>query len=269
LRTDLGRVKDALIVGREKEDCFASGVQGEAQLLLVEGHESARRQEHGPNRLRATERRAALEILRAQFRSIIIVLLLAAAALSFSFGDLLEGLAIVAVILINTSIGFATELRAVRSIEALRKLGLVETTVRRDGRIRRVPAEHLVPGDIVLLEGGDIVTADLRLVDGVKLGADESTLTVRAVVAAASRTGAWALGWQPWNAPWVPRRAAYSMMMPGVGPSVPAGASQEPTNAVSRSACPVSTVKPWARRTLVSVWTVACSWNPTSGCRPM
>jgi Ca2+-transporting ATPase len=137
----------------------------------------ARRQEHGPNRLRAIERRAALEILWAQFRSVIIVLLLAAAALSFSFGDLLEGLAIVAVILINTSIGFATELRAVRSIEALRKLGLVETTVRRDGRIRRVPAEHLVPGDIVLLEGGDIVTADLRIVDGVKLEADESTLT--------------------------------------------------------------------------------------------
>jgi len=144
--------------------------------------EIARRtRRYGPNRLRHTERMQALAILSEQFKSVVILLLIGAAALSLVFGDLLESAAIVVVIFINTAIGFATELRAVRSMEALRKLARVDTTVRRDGMVRKVPAEALVPGDVVVVEGGDIITADMRLVTASKLEADESALTGESV----------------------------------------------------------------------------------------
>jgi Ca2+-transporting ATPase len=148
-----------------------------ADVGLSEQEVATRRREFGLNRLRSIRTKAWLSVLLAQFRSIVIWLLLAAACVALLFGDLLESLAIVAVIVINASIGFVTELRAVRSIEALRKLGRVETTVRRDGVVQKVPAEMLVPGDIVLIESGDIVTADMRLTEAAKLEADESTLT--------------------------------------------------------------------------------------------
>ncbi len=140
--------------------------------------EAARRlREHGPNQLREHEERSAWEILVDQFRSLIILLLGAAALLSFVFGGALEGVAIVAVLVINAAIGFATELRAVTSMEALRELGSTEARVLRDGQPRVVPARDLVPGDVVLLEGGDVVTADLRLLEANRVEADESALT--------------------------------------------------------------------------------------------
>ena len=92
-------------------------------------------------------------------------------------GDWLEGIAIGVAIAIFIIIGFFTELKAVRSIEALRKLGSVTTKVLRDGEIETIKAQNLVPGDIGVFEGGDVVTADFRLIEASKLQADESTLT--------------------------------------------------------------------------------------------
>ena len=85
-----------------------------------------RRAAHGKNRLRRVDSRGALDILVAQLKSAILLLLAVGAVLSFAFGQLVEGAAIVAVIVLNTAIGFVTELRAVRSMEALRELGEVE-----------------------------------------------------------------------------------------------------------------------------------------------
>lgn len=116
-----------------------------------------------------------------QFRSVVVLLLAAAAGLSLAFGAAVEGAAIVAVLLVNAVIGFVTELRAVRSMEALRRLGDVQTRVRRGGRSRVVPASGLVPGDVVLVEGGDVVTADVRLVKASRLRANESALTGESV----------------------------------------------------------------------------------------
>ena len=78
---------------------------------------------------------------------------------------------------LNALIGFVTEMKAVRSIEALRALGTRSARVCRGGRTRPIPAERLVPGDIVLLDAGDAISADLRLVEASNLDADESTLT--------------------------------------------------------------------------------------------
>jgi Ca2+-transporting ATPase len=136
---------------------------------------------YGRNRLQEAARRSAWLILADQFRNLIVALLAVASAVAFAFGEVIEGVAIFGVIIINALIGFFTELRAVRSMEALRKLGTVKTRVRRDGDIQEVEAESLVPGDIVILEGGDIVTADLRILVASKLQADESALTGESV----------------------------------------------------------------------------------------
>jgi Ca2+-transporting ATPase len=141
----------------------------------------ARRKRFGPNRLRDTESKSAWQILVEQFKSLIVLLLVVAAALSFAFGEWVEGVAIAVVILINAAIGFVTELQAVRSMEALQRLGNVSAKVRREGQVQEIPAEKLVPGDIVLVDGGDVVTADLRLIAASKLQADESALTGESV----------------------------------------------------------------------------------------
>lgn len=120
-----------------------------------------RKKRYGRNLLREIQKRSVWRILLEQFKNLIIVLLGAAAVLSFFFGDWLEGSAIVAVIFINAAIGFVTELKAVRSMEALRRLGSVKTRVRRDGQAAEVSADNLVPGDIVIVEGGDVVTAEI------------------------------------------------------------------------------------------------------------
>jgi len=131
----------------------------------------------GPNRLREARPVSAWTILRRQVQSLVTLLLVAATAASFVFREWAEGIAIAAVILLNTGIGFATELKAVRSMEALRRLGTSSTRVRREGKVREVPAEELAPGDVAVLEAGDLVTADLRLLAASRLQVDESQLT--------------------------------------------------------------------------------------------
>ena len=135
----------------------------------------------GRNRLRSAETRSAWDILIEQFKSVIVALLGVAAIVSFAFGEVVEAIAIGVVVLINTAIGFITELRAVRSMEALQELSQVNAKVRREGQPKEVPAEDIVPGDVVLVDGGDVVTADLRLFEASKLQANESALTGESV----------------------------------------------------------------------------------------
>lgn len=140
-----------------------------------------RRQQFGSNRLRVAKQKSMWTILVAQVNSVIVYLLAAGALLSFVFGQWAEGAAIVIVLAINSAIGFTTELRAVRSMEALQHLSKVKARIRRDGKNQVIPAEDMVPGDIVLLESGDVVPADLRLVESTNLQCDESTLTGESV----------------------------------------------------------------------------------------
>jgi len=144
---------------------------------LEESEALMRRRTFGRNQLQAAERRNLVSILADQFKSIVIVLLMAAGVLALLFSGLAEAVAIFAVIVINATIGFLTEWRAVRSMEALRQFAKVDCVLLREGLVRRLAADELVPGDIVLLEAGDLVPADLRLVQAAKLNADESTLT--------------------------------------------------------------------------------------------
>lgn len=136
-----------------------------------------RQKKFGLNQLKKAKKKDPFIILVRQFKSILILLLVAAAVLSFVFGKALEGSAISVVIVINAAIGFYTELRAVRSMEALYQLTQVTAKVLRDSTVQKVPASQLVPGDIIIAEAGDIITADTRIVEASKLQVDESTLT--------------------------------------------------------------------------------------------
>ncbi|MGM0545194.1 MAG: cation-translocating P-type ATPase [Bacteroidota bacterium] len=144
---------------------------------LSSGEAQKRKRKYGRNQLRSHKRRNVFAILFDQVKSIIILLLVVAAAFAFWLGEYIDGWAIIAVIVINTLIGFFTELRAVRSMEALFKLGRVSTRARRDGETIQIDAEELVPGDVVIIEGGDVITADLRIIEQSKLQANESALT--------------------------------------------------------------------------------------------
>ncbi|MGF1509738.1 MAG: cation-translocating P-type ATPase [Myxococcota bacterium] len=140
----------------------------------------------GANVLRQRRPKSVWSILVDQLRSLLVLLLLAAVGAALLFGEWLEAIAIFGVVVINTLIGLTTELRAVRSMEALRALGRTHANVQRDGRVTTISAEDLVPGDIVRIEGGDVVSADLRLLAASKLEADESTLTGESIPTAKS-----------------------------------------------------------------------------------
>ncbi|MDZ7718913.1 MAG: cation-transporting P-type ATPase [Balneolaceae bacterium] len=142
-------------------------------------HERIEKQ--GPNRLRETKKRSRLKILIDQFKSIVILVLLIAAILAFALQHLSEGIAVLAVLLVNTLIGFFTELKATRSMESLRQIQRDKIRVRRDGTEEEVDTESLVPGDIIVLESGDLVPADVRIIESNNLQVNESALTGESV----------------------------------------------------------------------------------------
>ena len=144
---------------------------------LSEAEAAQRLKLYGPNLMRIKKPVSAWRILINQFESAVVLLLAAAAGLSAAFGEWPQAIAVAVVLAINSAIGFFTEIRAVRSMEALRELGAREARIRRGGISRIIPAGRLVPGDIVLLDGGDLVPADLRIVNAANLACDESTLT--------------------------------------------------------------------------------------------
>jgi hypothetical protein len=144
----------------------------------LDSEEAARRLElYGPNELRRRQKASLFGILLNQFKSPIVFLLVGAAVLSLAFGETVEFFAIVAVLAINAAIGFTTEMQAVRSMEALRELTSRSALVRRNGTIVTIAAEKLVPGDIVVIDAGDVVAADMRLIASSNLSVDESALT--------------------------------------------------------------------------------------------
>ncbi len=136
---------------------------------------------YGRNELREAQRRSVWRLLIAQFKSIVIWILVIAAVVAFATGRLPEGIALVAVTVVNTLIGFFSEWKAVRSMEALRDLGQQSVRVRRGGEVQEIPAEELVPGDILLLGGEQLVPADARLLEGQQLRVNEAALTGESV----------------------------------------------------------------------------------------
>ena len=151
---------------------FATGRDG-----LEDGEARRRLERYGPNTLAPPKPVSALRILGDQFKSIVVYLLLAAVGISFAMGDRIESIAIAAVLVINTAIGFITEFRARRAMEALLQYDASKATVIRSGQLRTADAATIVPGDIVRLDIGRRVPADARLIQSSDCRTDEAALT--------------------------------------------------------------------------------------------
>jgi P-type Ca2+ transporter type 2C len=131
----------------------------------------------GPNELKEGKRISPLQIFLGQFKSLIIWILIVAGALSGVLGDLVDAIAIFAIVVLNAVIGFYQEFSAEKSIAVLKKMTAPHAKVRRDGNVMEIPAAGVVAGDILALEAGDLVAADARLLTSASLQCIESALT--------------------------------------------------------------------------------------------
>lgn len=138
---------------------------------------TARRGQHGPNVLDESAPRCGLALFAAQFADFMVLILIAAAVVSGVIGDFTDTLVIIAIVLLNATLGFLQEARAERAMAALKAMAAPSAIVVRAGEQRAVAAADLVPGDVVLIEAGGIVPADLRLVEVAGLRVNEAALT--------------------------------------------------------------------------------------------
>ncbi len=137
--------------------------------------------QYGPNALREAPPTTFWQMLWAQFNNFVVILLIVAAIISALLGDYIEAGAILAIVILNAALGVVQERRAEEALAALKKMAAPEAHLIRDGRRISVPAEQVVPGDIVLLEAGNYVPADLRLLETVNLRIEEAALTGESV----------------------------------------------------------------------------------------
>ena len=135
------------------------------------------RQQYGDNELVTGGEATPWSILLAQFKNLLIVILLVATLISAFLGHAIEAVAIIVIVLFAILLGFAQEYRASNALRALRRMSAPQARVLRDGQVSVIPARELAPGDIVLLQTGDFVPADLRLLEVFNLRLDESVLT--------------------------------------------------------------------------------------------
>jgi Ca2+-transporting ATPase len=137
--------------------------------------------QYGYNELREKPPTPFWRLVLDQLRSFVVILLIAASIISFLLGDEVEAAAIIAIVILNAVIGVIQESRAEASLAALKKLAAPDARVIRDGSRINIPTRELVPGDVVLLEAGNFVPADVRLVESVNLRIEEAALTGESV----------------------------------------------------------------------------------------
>jgi Mg2+-importing ATPase len=163
---------------------FWSGDEGVLLAALAAGRagltgdEAARRLAvHGPNRVVDAPERGALRLLARQFSSPLVLILLVGAAVSMFVQEWIDAAIVAAIVLGSALLGFVQERRADASVAALRRRLAPSTRVLRDGEVRRVPSESIVPGDLMLLSAGDLVPADARVLEALDCLVEEAALT--------------------------------------------------------------------------------------------
>ena len=132
---------------------------------------------YGTHKLKEQKKNSPLKLFLSQFIDVLIFMLIIAAIASYIIGNHLDAIVILVVVIINSIIGFIQEYRAENAMEKLKSLVHTDAHVKRDNNLKRIPSENLVPGDIVILEEGDKVPADLILIESYDLRVDESSLT--------------------------------------------------------------------------------------------
>ncbi len=160
-----------------KADDIAKLLDVNIETGLLESNIDERIKKYGLNNYAEQKQKSILLILWEQFKSPIILLLVIAASFSFFNKDWIEGFSIIAVIFITAALGFFMELQARNSMKALKEMDISISKVWRDGAVKEINSERIVPGDLLELEAGDIVMADARLMEVNQFEVDESALT--------------------------------------------------------------------------------------------
>lgn len=132
---------------------------------------------YGKNELKEKKKVSVFVLLLHQFKDVMVLILLLAAIISFAVGDVKDTIVILVIVVLNAIIGFIQEYRAEKAMEALKKMSASNATVRRGGTIVQIAASELVPGDIIILEAGMSVPADIRLTETYSLKVEEAALT--------------------------------------------------------------------------------------------
>ncbi len=155
--------------------------ESEVHTGLSDKEAGKKLREHGPNTLTGSKRISVFRIFLQQFSDFMVLILLAATAISALMGEMTEAVTIIAIVVLNAILGFVQEYRTEKTMEALKNLAAPTAKVVRSGKAQIIPAEQIVPGDLVILETGDRVPADASLVESNNLQVDESLLTGESV----------------------------------------------------------------------------------------
>jgi P-type Ca2+ transporter type 2C len=182
--TTARKAPDASIAYRQDVDEVIAGLGSDANLGLSDETVRSRRERHGRNELTAEKPAPAWRRFLAQFQDVLVILLLVATAISAALWAVerdaalpYEAIAIFAVVLLNATMGYVQESRAEAAVAALRAMSAADATVIRDGERRSIPATDIVRGDIILIEEGDTVPADARVIESTALQTAEAALT--------------------------------------------------------------------------------------------
>lgn len=162
-------------------DDLESALKVEMQLGLTRDEAANRQQKTGANELSEGKGISPITLFLNQFKDFMVLVLVGATLVSGLLGEYLDAITIIAIILLNGILGFVQEFRAERSLSALKKLSAPTSKVIRGGKVEQIPAKDLVPGDIILLESGDRVPADIRFIMTSNCDVEESALTGESV----------------------------------------------------------------------------------------
>ena len=148
---------------------------------LTDAEVTKRREQYGPNQLEQKTGRSFLQKVVAQFSDFLILILIAAAVVSWIMGETVNAFLIIAIVIMNAAFGLVQEAKADKALEALAKMSSPKAKVIRDGQREVVSSDEIVPGDIVVIETGDSIPADLRLIESTNLEIQEAALTGESV----------------------------------------------------------------------------------------
>lgn len=161
----------------QSPEAIAQNLQTDLKNGLTSTEAESRLQKYGANVLKGEKGKSPLLILISQFSSFLILILLAASGVSFLLGQFIDAGMIMAIVILNAIVGFVQEYRVEKTIQQLKKLVTSNSFVYRDGHLQQIPSSNLVPGDLIILEEGQKVPADIRLASVINLQTNEASLT--------------------------------------------------------------------------------------------
>ena len=168
------------MVPKSREDILKElGVDPKQGLTHQEAGE--RLEKHGPNKLKGKPKKSLLSLFLAQLKDMLIYVLLGAALITMVIGEYVDAVIILIVVVLNAVIGVVQEYKAEKAIEALQQMTTPKSLVKRDGEVIEISSEELVPGDIVIIDAGRYIPADIRLLESINLQIEESALTGESV----------------------------------------------------------------------------------------